>query len=409
MPPVPQPERLTARQARRLAVAAQALAGPRLQGGPAAVLEHVRAVQLDTISVLARSHELVAYARLGAVKRAGIEKAYWDGPPYAAFEYWSHAACILPIAEWPNFEWRRQAVKDRGRRWHWVEDAQKSIPEIVRRLEQEGPLTANDLGGAKKGGVWWDWSETKIAVEWLLDIGEVVCTRRRGFQRVYDLPERAVPAYLLAARPDRDEQRRVILRRAAAALGVSTAKDLSAYTGVKVADVPRLLQGSGLVPVEIQGWRKPAWAVQSLLDQAPAAPRRKPVLLSPFDSLIWERDRVERLFGFVYRLEAYTPKPKRIHGYCCLPVLAGGELIGRVDPGREANGKAKEATFVGKGVHVEPSVMAKPAGARAACLATAQAMWEAASWVGAEAVRVDWVTPDEARPMILQAVAASRP
>jgi uncharacterized protein YcaQ len=371
------------------------------------MLEHLRAVQLDTISVLARSHELVAYARLGPIKRSAIEEAYWGGPPFAAFEYWAHAACVIPIAEWPNYEWRRQGVRERGRRWHRLEDAQKSIPEIHKRLA-DGPLTANELGGAKKGGVWWDWSETKIAVEWLLDIGEVVCSKRKGFQRVYDLAERAIPARLLAASPEPDEQRRALLARAARALGVATTKDLSAYTGIRSADVSRLLGDLDLVPVKVEGWDNPAFAVASLLEQVPA-PRRTPVLLSPFDSLIWERDRVERVFGFVYRLEAYTPKPKRIHGYCSLPVLAGGELIARVDPGREVDAKAKTSVFVGKGVHIEPAVMRKPGEAEAACLATAQAMWEAASWVGAEDVRVDWVTPDEARPMILDAVATSRP
>jgi hypothetical protein len=139
-----------------------------------------------------------------------------------------------------------------------------------------------------------------------------------------------------------------------------------------------------------------------MLEKVPT-PRRTAVLLSPFDSLIWERDRLERLFGMVYRLEAYTPAPKRVHGYCCLPVLAGGELVGRVDPGRD------KTVFVGKGVHLEPSVLAKPATAEAACLATAQAMWTAASWVGADEVRVDWVTPDSVRSKVLDSVKTMAP
>jgi uncharacterized protein YcaQ len=366
------------------------------------VLQRLRAVQLDTISVLARSHELVAYARLGPVKRAAIELAYWGGPPFKGFEYWAHAACVIPIEEWPNYGWRRQAVRDRGRRWHWLENAQKTVPAILDRLRTDGPLTANQLGGAKKGGVWWDWSETKIGVEWLLDIGEVVCTRRRGFQRIYDLPERALPAELLAANPGPDEQRRTLLRRAADALGVATNKDLSAYTGVKAADVARLLPDVGLEEAVVDNWGKKAWVAPRALEAIPP-PRRRAVMLSPFDSLIWERDRIERLFGFVYRLEAYTPVAKRVYGYCCLPVLANGELIGRVDPGRE------KTTFVGKGVHLEPRVMRKPGTAKAAALATASAMWTAASWVGADDVRVDWVTPDEARPLILDSVIATRP
>ena len=189
---------LSAREARRVALHAQGLLGARIAGGPAAMLRRLRAVQIDTISVLARSHELVAYARLGPIDRRAIEAAYWAGPPFNAFEYWAHAACVLPIEDWPYYEFRRQAARERGRRWHHLEDAERSLERVLDRLRTDGPLTANGLGGAKKGGPWWDWSETKIAVEWLLDIGDVVCAQRRGFQRVYDLAERAVPAELRA-------------------------------------------------------------------------------------------------------------------------------------------------------------------------------------------------------------------
>ena len=156
------------------------------------MLRRVRAVQLDTISVLARSHELVTFARLGPIGRARIDEGYW-GPTSTTFEYWSHAACILPIEDWPVYGAHRRARIARGRRWHRLEDADKSCSYVRDRLRSEGPLSARELGGAKKGGPWWDWSETKIAAEWLLDIGELVCRQRKGFQRIYDLAERAVP------------------------------------------------------------------------------------------------------------------------------------------------------------------------------------------------------------------------
>ncbi len=397
-----QPERLSLVEARRAALSAQGLSGPRARGGPKARLHRLRAVQLDTISVLARSHELVAYARLGPLKRTVIERAYWSRQPHNAFEYWAHAACVLPMEDWPNYGWRRQATRDRGRRWHWLENAARTCPEVLARLESEGPLTANQLGGAKRGGVWWDWSETKIAVEWLLDVGEVVCTQRRGFQRVYDLPHRAVPSELLDVERAPDDQRRTLLGGAAAALGVATLKDLSAYTGVKAADVRRLVGDLGLLPVEVEGWDKATWAASPALEAKPAA-RRGPVMLSPFDSLVWERERVERLFGFFYRLEAYTPKSKRIWGYCCLPVLAGDAIIGKVDPGREGS------LLVAKGVHLEPAAVRTPAAAKAAAKATARAMWEAASWVDCDGVRVDWVTPADVRTSMLEAVKLTRP
>ncbi len=191
------------------------------------MLRRVGAVQLDTISVLARSHELVAYARLGAIGRAPVERAYWHPRQPAAFEYWSHAACVLPIEEWPYYEFRRRAFRERGLRWH------QSHPDVcervLARIRAEGPLTATELGGAKNGGPWWDWSDTKIAVEWLLDTGDVICARRIGWRRVYDLPERVLPAGLLG----RDLTERECVTRLAAvagrALGVVTESDLRDY------------------------------------------------------------------------------------------------------------------------------------------------------------------------------------
>ena len=161
------------------------------------MLRQVGAVQLDTISVLARSHELAAYARLGPVSRQAIEQAYWHATKPAAFEYWAHAASVLPIEQWPYFAFRRRALRARGVRWHQIH--QETCDKVLARLRAEGPLTATQLGGAKAGGPWWDWSGVKIAVEWLLDTGDVICVRRTGWRRVYDLPERVLPEELLGA------------------------------------------------------------------------------------------------------------------------------------------------------------------------------------------------------------------
>jgi uncharacterized protein YcaQ len=389
------PEDLSTREARRLALAAQGLLGPRLVGGPSAMLRHLRAVQIDTISVLARSHELVAYARLGAVKRQAIEAAYWAGPPFNAFEYWAHAACVLPMEDWPFYESERQARRARGRRWHHLENAEQTCAGVLERLRAEGPLTANGLGGAKRGGPWWDWSETKIALEWMLDIGDVVCAQRRGFQRVYDLPERAVPADLLAATVEPDEQGRHRLTRAAGALGVATLRDLATYSGVKAAEAKRLVDDLGLVPVTVEGWGVPAWAAPELLETGTAGLRSRPVLVSPFDSLVWDRNRTERVFSFRHRLEAYTPKHQRVHGYFSMPLLVGNSLVGLVDPGREGT------TFVAKGVHVDPDA------SKETLRGLAIALQGAASWVGSEAIRVDWVTPAERRDDVLAAVQST--
>ncbi|WP_377271086.1 winged helix-turn-helix domain-containing protein [Peterkaempfera sp. SMS 1(5)a] len=393
--PSPKPTvELSADEARRLALRAQGMMGaPDRRAGVRGVLRHLGAVQLDTISVLARSHELVPCARLGAVGRAPVEAAYWGAG--TSFEYWSHAACILPIEEWPLFAFRRRAFITRGHRWHRLADAEKSCAEVRARLLSDGPLTAGDLGGARNGGPWWDWSETKIAIEWLLDIGEVVCTERRSWKRVYDLAERAVPAALLAQDPDDESCLRRLVGQAGAALGVAARADLADYHRLKAEQVDAVVADSGLVPVTVQGWGRAgapgaAWADPAALATEPRG-RHRTTLLSPFDSLVWDRARTERIFGFTHRLEAYVPKPKRVYGYFAMPLLAGGRLVGRIDPAREGR------TLIARQASLESPAAVAPA---------ARALHEAAAWVGCDAVKVERVVPEGLAGPLTAAVAA---
>ncbi|MFG2894665.1 winged helix-turn-helix domain-containing protein [Streptomyces sp. NPDC048248] len=356
--------------ARRIALRAQGLLGaPDRRAGVRGVLRHLGAVQLDTISVLARSHELVPYARLGATGRSTVEAAYWTDTH--SFEYWSHAACILPIEEWPLFAFRRRAYRAR-RKWH-DDLPQAAYDAVLAQLTAEGPLTATELGGAKNGGLWWDWSDAKIAVERALMLGEVVCTERRGWKRVYDLAERAVPERLLKDDLDDAECLRRLVAQSGVAMGVATRADLADYHRLRTEQVDAVVAESGLIPVEVEGWGKPAWADPAALAEAPRG-RHRTTLLSPFDSLIWDRPRTERIFGFTHRLEAYVPRPKRIHGYFAMPLLSGGRLVGRVDPAREGS------TLVARQVSLE-GIKAVPAMARA--------LHEAASWVGCDSVRLE--------------------
>ncbi|MQA05271.1 MAG: winged helix-turn-helix domain-containing protein [Streptosporangiales bacterium] len=371
--------------ARRLAIRAQGLYGPRQPGGTAAVLARLGAVQLDTISVLARSHELVPYARLGAVGRRRVERAYWSRPP-RTFEYWSHAACILPLTEWPYYAFRRRARKRRGHRWHHV--PKKTLTEVRARLRAEGPLTTTDLGGAKNGGPWWDWSDVKIAIEWLLDIGEAVCVERRGWRRVYDLAEHTVPGELYRDEPD-DVCLTRLVAQAGQAMGVATRGDLADYVRIRNDQVDQVIEGTGLVPVEVEGWRGPSWADPAALAE-PVTGRCRTTLLSPFDSLIWHRDRTERLFGFTHRLEAYVPQPKRVHGYFAMPLLSGGQLVGRVDPARDGS------ALMAQQVSLERAAAVRPA---------ATALREAARWVGCDDVQVRRVLPERLADPLREALA----
>ena len=373
----PRPDYLSLEQARRISLSAQGLRGARAGGGIAGMLRRLGAVQLDTISVLARSHELVTYARRGPIQRTRIDQAFW-GPKSSTFEYWSHAACVLPLEDWPAYAFKRRARLAKGRRWHRLEDQEKSCREVLTRLRTEGPLTANELGGAKKGGTWWDWSETKIAAEWLLDIGQLVCRRRRGFQRVYDLAERAIPSHLLDQEWSDEECAAYLVAAAARSLGVATVADLAAYHGMLQAEARHALASTELAEVRVEGWKAPAYAHPVALEGLSGRGATRSVLLSPFDSLIWYRGRLERLFGLRHRLEAYTPKAERKYGYFAMPVLGGTNIVGLVDPGRQDNVLlAKQVTLFDPGSteHV------------------ARALNEAALWVGATSIAVQRVEP----------------
>ncbi|MEV0206128.1 crosslink repair DNA glycosylase YcaQ family protein [Streptomyces sp. NPDC050788] len=378
---------LSAADARRIALRAQGLLGsPDRRAGVRGVLRHLGAVQLDTISVLARSHELIPYARLGAVGRKAVERAYWkagSAHPHT-FEYWSHAACILPVEEWPHFAFRRRAYRNRPHWNHELPDG--AYDQVIKQLRAEGPLTATELGGAKRTSEWWDWSGAKVAVERALMYGEVVCVERRGWKRVYDLAERAIPQELLHDELDDRECLRRLVRLAGQSLGVGTRADIADYHRLKGEQVDAVIADSGLVPVTVEGWGKPAWADPAALETPPRG-RHRTTLLSPFDSLVWERARTERIFGFTHRLEAYVPKPKRVYGYFAMPVLAGGRLVGRVDPAREGS------TLVARQVTLD-GPKAVPA--------VAQALWEAASWVDCTDVRVERVDAPELREPLVK-------
>jgi uncharacterized protein len=381
---------LSAPEARRAALRAQGLLGaPDRRGGVAALLERLGAVQLDTISVLARSHELVAYARLGAVGRDAVERAYWqDG---RAFEYWAHAACVLPTAHWPLFAFRRRRFRARGQRWHKVPEGVGQ--RVLKRLASEGPLTSTELGGAKRGGPWWDWSEVKVAVEWLLDIGEVVCATRRGWRRVYDLPERALPpAVFAAAEPDDADCLRALVEISGRALGLATLGDLADFHRVTRAEIGAVIADTSLVEVRVRGWQKPAWAHPTALAALSTRGRHRTTLLSPFDSLVWDRRRTRRMFDFDHRLEAYVPADRRVHGYFAMPLLAGGRLVGRVDPGRDGR------TLLAKRLTVQPR----------AATAMAAALREAATWVGCDEVAVGQVNPPQMAARLRALLAESR-
>ncbi|HEX8573840.1 MAG TPA: crosslink repair DNA glycosylase YcaQ family protein [Allosphingosinicella sp.] len=311
------------------------MTGPRL----AAVVGRLGLHQIDSVNVLVRAHYLPAFSRLGAYDMALIDRAAW-GPSRERrlFEYWAHEASLLPLEMHPLLRWR-MAQAERGEiGWGYLKtfagERRAEAEAILGRIRSEGPLAASDFEGGKGKGGWWEWGDTKRALEWLFWAGMITtATRRAGFERVYDLTERVIPEAILALpTPAPEEARRALVARAASALGIATETDLRDYFRLKPEPARRavaeLVDSGELVPAEVEGWRKPAY-----LHRDARRPRRiaGQALLAPFDPLVWERSRTERLFGFRYRIEIYTPAEKRTHGYYVLPFLLGERLVARVD------------------------------------------------------------------------------
>lgn len=340
------PERLSAGQARRALLAAQGLAEPRpgLRDGSRLDRRHLERVfgrvgllQIDSVNALVRSHYLPLFARLGPYPQSLLDARAWGRRPLL-FEYWGHEASLLPLALQPLLRWRMaRAAAGEGiysALARFGRERRAFVEAVLAEVRARGPVTAGELedGGRSSGG-WWGWSEGKRALEWLFWAGLVTTATRRNFERVYDLTERVLPAEILACpTPPEAEAQRALIEIAARALGVATAGCLRDYFRLPAeAMAPRLaeLAEEGLLlPVTVEGWERPAW-----LHRDARLPRRVAAraLLSPFDSLVWRRERGERAFGFSYRLEIYTPAEKRRWGYYVLPFLLGERLVARVD------------------------------------------------------------------------------
>jgi len=337
-------ETLSPKAARRIALAAQGFGEARPVAAVsrrhiAGVIARTGLLQIDSVNVLTRMHYLPLFSRLSDYLRALLEEAAWGKPARRTlFEYWAHEASLLPVEMQPLLRWR-MARADRGEGvWGGIRPyAGERRPEadaLLARIAAEGPMAASDLDGAKGKGGWWGWSDSKTALEWLFWTGRITTrTRRASFERVYDLAERVLPAAVVAApTPDEPEAHRALLSIAAKALGVATTKDLRDYFRQSPEDarlgVADLVESGELIPVQVEGW-----AQQAYLHRAARRPRRieAQALLAPFDPIVWERSRTERLFGFRYRIEIYTPAHKREHGYYVLPFLLGDALVARVD------------------------------------------------------------------------------
>lgn len=363
---------LTPLAARRIALAAQGFARRRPTGaeGPSsrqilALVQRLGVLQLDSVNVFERAHYMPVFSRLGPYDKAVLDRlaGHTRGRLHRRLlEYWAHEASLIPIENQPLFRWRMAGLEAEA--WGSMIRIARERPELVQDVfalvTRDGPIRSKDTGIPRadpRPGHMWNWHEGKVALEHLFFAGRVAAARRVNFERWYDIPERVLPPSVLdAPTPDPADAQRELVRIAAAALGVATEPDLGDYFRLPRADskrrVAELVAAGELEPVAVRGWEAPAYLW-------PGAPRPRPVaaraLLSPFDPLVWFRPRTERLFGFRYRIEIYTPAAKRIHGYYVLPFLLGERLVARVDlkSDRQAGVLRVRGAFAEEDVDVE--------------------------------------------------------
>lgn len=358
--------RLSQDEARVLMIAAQGLDRRPVKkadrGDVLSVIRRMGALQIDTINVVARSPYLVLWSRLGDYEPAWLDELLAEG---AIFEYWSHEACFLPIEDFPLYRHRMLNAEAMGWKYsrEWVESHREEVDRVLEFIREHGAVRSADFERKDgKAGGWWEWKTEKRALEMLFTAGELMIARRHNFQRVYDLRERVLPSsgddHLL---PSLEEVRRELALKAVRALGITTASWVSDYFRTNkretVASVSTLVDERAIVSVEVAGWKEPAFVHPDNLELAEAAKAgvmepELTTLLSPFDPLVWDRERARAVFNFDYRLECYTPAPKRRYGYFTLPILRRGALIGRLD----AKAHRKEGVFEIKSLHIEPHV-----------------------------------------------------
>jgi uncharacterized protein YcaQ len=367
-------------EARRLALRAIGLDGPRPArrgwSGLATMFDRLGQVQIDSVNVLARARYLPAYSRLGLYDATALDRMT-AGPDRELMEYWGHEASLIRVGLQPDLRWRMEQARAGTGIYSGLArfgaERRTFINEVFLEIEARGPLAARDLSNGSKGqGSWWGWSDGKRALEWLFWAGLVTTHSRRGFERVYDLTERVMPQVAAHPTPPLAEAQRRLLMVAARALGVATVGDLRAYWRMGPADaalrITELVEAGAIQAVRVEGWRQPAYLPADA--EIPARRSRAASLVSPFDPLLWERDRAERLLGFRYRIEIYTPAHKREHGYYVLPFLLGDRIVARVDlkADRHARRLVVRAAHLEAGVDRE--VVAEALGAELRLLAS---------------------------------------
>jgi uncharacterized protein len=385
------PPSISAAQARRIALAAQGFGRPR----PAtvgirqldAVVRRMGLLQLDSVNVFERSHYLPLFARLGAYDKVDLDRLTF-GRKARYTEYWAHEAALIPTETWPLWHWRmqRQREKYASNAEDWPIRNRGMMDWLLGELREKGPLQASKVehdANQRRGG-WWEWSDVKLGLEYLFRFGEVVSAGRTRFERTYALPDQVFPPELLAERVDPHEATKRLMLAAAESYGIATLRDLADYYRLLQnhagSALNELVDEGKLLPVTVAGWDRGARPIPAFLHPEARIPRRMDAaaLLSPFDPVVWERARALRMFGFHYRIEIYTPAPKRIYGYYTLPILMDDAIVGRIDLKSDRQSRVLRVQ----------SAWHEDGAARGYEARLAQLLRETAAWQGLEAIEV---------------------
>ncbi|NJO82870.1 MAG: winged helix-turn-helix domain-containing protein [Blastochloris sp.] len=368
-----------------------------------ACIRRMGVLQIDTIHVVARSPYLVLWSRLGAYEPRRLDELLAEG---ALFEYWAHEACFLPIEDYPLY--RRLMLAQESRMWRfvrtWTEENHEHMQQLLNHIRENGPVRSSDFMRTDgQSGTWWNWKPEKMALEMLFTTGELMIARRHNFQRIYDVRERVLPTWNDTDAPPLEQVRRTQALKAVRALGVTHAGWTPDYFRTKKNGAQALLDTladeGALLRATVEGWDAPAYMHPDnvALAETAASGALQPTLttlLSPFDPLVWDRQRALAMFGFDYRIECYTPAAKRRYGYFTLPILRRGAIIGRLDP----KAHRKDGLFEIKALHLEPGI---PVTEELAA-DIAGALRDCAGWHQTPDVVVRWSDPPEAAPLVQQ-------